>query len=67
MLVPGADPNALCEGLREAMALRGLRFEDASSWADNAETVLELLEGEPTGAPVAHNGDEADLHLVDST
>lgn len=43
VLVPGADPEALYEGLREAMALRGIHFEDVSSWVDNADTVLELL------------------------
>jgi glycosyltransferase involved in cell wall biosynthesis len=43
VLVPGADPEALYEGLREAMTLRGIRFDDASSWVDNADTVLELL------------------------
>lgn len=43
VLVPGADPEALYEGLREAMGMRGRHFEDASSWADNAEAVLEQL------------------------
>jgi glycosyltransferase involved in cell wall biosynthesis len=43
VLVPGANPEALYEGLREAMGMRGRRFEDASSWADNAEAVLEQL------------------------
>ncbi len=43
VLVPGADPARLRDGLREAMALRGIRFEDASSWVDNADTVLQLL------------------------
>ena len=43
VLVPGANPQALYEGLREAMSMRGRRFEDASSWADNAEAVLEQL------------------------
>jgi glycosyltransferase involved in cell wall biosynthesis len=43
VLVPGADPEALYEGLREAIGMRGRRFEDASSWADNAEAVLEQL------------------------
>ncbi|HTC60115.1 MAG TPA: glycosyltransferase [Solirubrobacteraceae bacterium] len=43
VLVPGADPDRLSNGLREAMALRGIRFEDASSWVDNADTVLQLL------------------------
>ena len=53
VLVPGADPEALHEGLREAMALRGIRFEDASSWADNADAVLELLEKPETDVQVA--------------
>jgi glycosyltransferase involved in cell wall biosynthesis len=44
VLVPAADPDSLCEGLRKAMTLRGQRFEDASSWADNADAVFELLE-----------------------
>ncbi|HEX4115445.1 MAG TPA: glycosyltransferase [Solirubrobacteraceae bacterium] len=66
VLVPGADPQALCEGLREAMDLQGLSFEDPSSWVDNVEVVLELLNGsEPdeefTGARHARNGNEADL------
>lgn len=43
VLVPGADPARLRDGLREAMTLRGIRFEDESSWVDNADTVLELL------------------------
>jgi glycosyltransferase involved in cell wall biosynthesis len=47
VLVPGADPEALYQGLRKAMALRGIRFEDASSWADNAEAVLEQLGPHP--------------------
>jgi glycosyltransferase involved in cell wall biosynthesis len=45
VLVPAADPDALRAGLREVMALRDRRFDDASSWADNADAVLELLEG----------------------
>jgi glycosyltransferase involved in cell wall biosynthesis len=44
VLVPAADPVSLHEGLRRAIALRGRRFEDASSWADNADAVLGLLE-----------------------
>ncbi len=43
VFVPAADPAALEGALREAMALRGQRFEDASSWADNAQAVLEQL------------------------
>lgn len=53
VLVPGADPEALHLGLREAKALRGIRFEDASSWADNADAVLELLDKPETGVQVA--------------
>jgi glycosyltransferase involved in cell wall biosynthesis/GT2 family glycosyltransferase len=45
VLVPAADPSALCEGLRAAMALRDRHFDDTSSWADNAEAVLKLLSG----------------------
>jgi glycosyltransferase involved in cell wall biosynthesis len=44
VLVPAADPDSLREGLRRAIAMRGQRFEDASSWANNADAVLELLE-----------------------
>jgi glycosyltransferase involved in cell wall biosynthesis len=44
VLVPAADPDSLREGLRKAIALRGRRFEDTSSWADNADAVLGLLE-----------------------
>jgi glycosyltransferase involved in cell wall biosynthesis/GT2 family glycosyltransferase len=44
VLVPAADLDSLREGLRSAMTLRGRRFEDASSWADNADAVLGLLE-----------------------
>lgn len=44
VLVPAADPDSLCEGLRKAIALRGRRFEDTSSWADNADAVLRLLD-----------------------
>jgi glycosyltransferase involved in cell wall biosynthesis len=43
VLVPAGDPSALCDGLREAMALRNRHFEDTSSWADNADAVLEQL------------------------
>ncbi|MGA9313143.1 MAG: glycosyltransferase [Solirubrobacteraceae bacterium] len=43
VLVPGADPEALYEGLLRAMVLCGQRFEDASSWADNADAVLDQL------------------------
>jgi glycosyltransferase involved in cell wall biosynthesis/GT2 family glycosyltransferase len=44
VLVPAADPDSLRGGLHEAIALRGRRFTDASSWADNADAVLGLLE-----------------------
>lgn len=44
VLVPAADPDSLREGLRKAIALRGRRFEDTSSWSDNADAVFELLE-----------------------
>jgi Glycosyltransferase len=44
VLVPPADPDSLRDGLRRAIALRGRHFEDASSWADNADAVLGLLE-----------------------
>jgi glycosyltransferase involved in cell wall biosynthesis len=44
VLVPAADPDSLREGLRKAIALRGRRFADGSSWADNADAVLGLLE-----------------------
>jgi glycosyltransferase involved in cell wall biosynthesis len=44
VLVPPADPESLCEGIRKAMALRDRRFEDTTSWADNADAVLEQLE-----------------------
>ncbi len=44
VLVPVADPDSLREGLRKAIALRGRRFADASSWEDNADAVLGLLE-----------------------
>ncbi|HTA98333.1 MAG TPA: glycosyltransferase [Solirubrobacteraceae bacterium] len=47
VLVPGANPEALYEGLREAIGMSGRRFEDASSWADNAEAVLEQLGPRP--------------------
>jgi glycosyltransferase involved in cell wall biosynthesis len=51
VLVPAADPDSLREGLRKAIALRGRRFEDTSSWSDNADAVFELLEQlEPTPA-----------------
>jgi glycosyltransferase involved in cell wall biosynthesis/GT2 family glycosyltransferase len=44
VLVPAADPDSLREGLHKAIALRGRSFTDASSWADNADAVLGLLE-----------------------
>jgi glycosyltransferase involved in cell wall biosynthesis len=44
VFVPAADPDSLREGLRKAIALRGRRFEDESSWTDNADAVFELLE-----------------------
>ncbi|HEV2973948.1 MAG TPA: glycosyltransferase [Solirubrobacteraceae bacterium] len=44
VLVPAADPESLCDGLRKAIALRGRRFEDDSSWVDNVDAVLGLLE-----------------------
>jgi glycosyltransferase involved in cell wall biosynthesis len=43
ILVPGANPEALQEGLRQALALRGVRFEDTSSWTESAEAVLGLI------------------------
>lgn len=43
VLVPAADPDALRKGLREAMSLRDRRFEDPSSWSDNADAVLDQL------------------------
>jgi glycosyltransferase involved in cell wall biosynthesis len=50
ILIPAADPRALADGLRTAIGLRGLRFEDAGSWASNAEAVLEMaraIEAQP--------------------
>lgn len=44
VLVSAADPDSLCEGLRRAIALRGRRFADPSSWEENADAVLALLE-----------------------
>ncbi len=44
VLVPAADPDSLREGLHKAIALRGRSFTDASSWGDNADAVLGLLE-----------------------
>jgi len=44
VIVPAADPIALSEGMCSAVSLRGRRFDDPSSWADNADTVLGLLE-----------------------
>jgi glycosyltransferase involved in cell wall biosynthesis len=44
VLVSADGPGSLRDGLRKAMALRGRRYEDASSWTDNANAVLELLE-----------------------
>jgi glycosyltransferase involved in cell wall biosynthesis len=43
VLVPAADPDALRDGLRDAMTLRHRHFEDTSSWADNADAVLQQL------------------------
>jgi glycosyltransferase involved in cell wall biosynthesis len=42
VLVPPADPEALRDGLREAIALRGQRFEDPGGWEQTAATVLGL-------------------------
>lgn len=44
VLVGAADPDSLREGLRKAVALRGQRFVDESSWANNADAVLGLLQ-----------------------
>jgi glycosyltransferase involved in cell wall biosynthesis len=44
ILAPAANPTALAAGLREAVGLRGRRFEDSGTWASNANAVLELLE-----------------------
>jgi glycosyltransferase involved in cell wall biosynthesis len=43
VLVPPADPMALCEGLRAAIALTGRRYADPTSWSENADAVLALL------------------------
>jgi glycosyltransferase involved in cell wall biosynthesis len=43
ILVPAANPDALAEGLRAALGLRGRRFEDQGSWTRNAEAVLDVL------------------------
>jgi glycosyltransferase involved in cell wall biosynthesis len=50
ILVPAANPTALAAGLREAIGLRGRRFEDSGTWASNANAVLKMLgtiEAEP--------------------
>jgi glycosyltransferase involved in cell wall biosynthesis len=44
VLVPAADPGSLREGLRKAIALRGRHFDDVTSWSDNADAVLALLD-----------------------
>jgi len=44
VLVPAADPRALCVALRESIAMRGRRFEDAGSWRESADGVLALLD-----------------------
>jgi glycosyltransferase involved in cell wall biosynthesis len=43
ILVPAAAPEALRDGLCQALALRGIRFEDASNWAENAEATIALI------------------------
>jgi glycosyltransferase involved in cell wall biosynthesis/GT2 family glycosyltransferase len=53
VLVAPADPDSLREGLRAATSLRNRHFDDSSSWSDNADAVLELLElGSRTVSPV---------------
>jgi hypothetical protein len=42
VLAPPADPQALAQALRAAIALRGRRFNDQGSWGETAEAVLEL-------------------------
>lgn len=42
VLVPASDGQALVDGLRATIALRGRRFEDGGSWSETAEAVLEL-------------------------
>jgi len=42
VLAPPADPEALAEALRAAIALRGTRFSDRGSWGETADAVLEL-------------------------
>jgi glycosyltransferase involved in cell wall biosynthesis len=43
VLVAPADSDSLGKGLRAATDLRDRRFDDSSSWSDNADAVLELL------------------------
>lgn len=71
ILVPGADPDAFADGLREAVSLRGVRFEDSGSWDQNAQAVIELIEQgahactapsarhEPPGTGVNGNANES--------
>jgi glycosyltransferase involved in cell wall biosynthesis len=54
IMVSVADPTALAAGLRRAIDLRGVRFEDSCTWTDNAEAVLELLEKLQSEPQMAH-------------
>ena len=50
-LVEPANPESLRRGLLDAMAVRGRRFNDPSSWEDNARAILQLARPEDLPAP----------------
>lgn len=43
VLVPPADPAALCEGIREGLSLIGRSYADVRSWDETREAVSELV------------------------
>jgi glycosyltransferase involved in cell wall biosynthesis len=43
VLVPPADPDALRESIRDAVAMSGQRFNDEGSWDAGARAILEIL------------------------
>ncbi|HEY4451298.1 MAG TPA: glycosyltransferase [Solirubrobacteraceae bacterium] len=54
ILVAPRDPDALREALRTALALRGVRFRDPSSWSENVDAILALAQQAPPQPRPAH-------------
>jgi glycosyltransferase involved in cell wall biosynthesis len=43
VLVPPADPAALCDGIRQGLSLVGRRYADVRSWDDTRQAVAKLV------------------------